>query len=67
MLDDLNELRTFRAILAEGSLSAAARQLGVTLAVVSKRLVTLERAGRRPTDPSDDPRPQPDRGGDPVS
>jgi hypothetical protein len=38
MLDDLNELKTFRAILAEGSLSAAARKLGVTLAVVSKRL-----------------------------
>ena len=33
---------TFRAILAEGSLSAAARRLGVTLAVVSKRLVSLE-------------------------
>ncbi len=42
MLDDLNELKTFRAILAEGSLSAAARRLGVTLAVVSKRLATLE-------------------------
>jgi DNA-binding transcriptional LysR family regulator len=48
MLDDLNELKTFRAILAEGSLSAAARRLGVTLAVVSKRLSTLEgRAGVR--------------------
>ena len=48
MLDDLNELRTFRAILAEGSLSAAARRLGLTLAVVSKRLATLEgRAGVR--------------------
>ena len=48
MLDDLNELKTFRAILAEGSLSAAARRLGVTLAVVSKRLATLEgRAGVR--------------------
>jgi DNA-binding transcriptional LysR family regulator len=48
MLDDLNELKTFRAILAEGSLSAAARRLGVTLAVVSKRLSTLEgRAGLR--------------------
>ncbi|MGH6616463.1 LysR family transcriptional regulator [Sphingomonas sp.] len=46
MLDDLNELKTFRAILAEGSLSGAARRLGVTLAVVSKRLTTLEaRAG----------------------
>jgi DNA-binding transcriptional LysR family regulator len=42
VLDDLNELKTFRAILAEGSLSAAARRLGVTLAVVSKRLATLE-------------------------
>ncbi len=48
MLDDLNELKTFRAILTEGSLSAAARRLGVTLAVVSKRLSTLEnRAGVR--------------------
>ena len=42
MLDDLNELKTFRAIMAEGSLSAAARRMGVTLAVVSKRLTTLE-------------------------
>ncbi|MBE7213023.1 MAG: LysR family transcriptional regulator [Gluconacetobacter diazotrophicus] len=48
MLDDLNELKTFRAILVAGSLSAAARGLGVTLAVVSKRLLTLEkRAGVR--------------------
>jgi DNA-binding transcriptional LysR family regulator len=48
MLDDLNELKTFRAILAEGSLSAAARGLGVALAMVSKRLSTLEgRAGVR--------------------
>ena len=48
MLDDLNELRTFRAILAEGSSAAAARRLGVTLAIVSKRLATLEaRAGVR--------------------
>jgi Bacterial regulatory helix-turn-helix protein, lysR family len=38
VLDDLNELKTFRAILAEGSLSAAARRMGVTLAVVSKPL-----------------------------
>ena len=43
MLDDLNELRTFQRILALGSLSAAARDLQVGLAVVSKRLVTLER------------------------
>ena len=43
MLDDLDELRTFQRILALGSLSAAARDLGVGLAVVSKRLSTLER------------------------
>ncbi len=43
MLDDLNELRTFQRILALGSLSAAARDLGVGLAVVSKRLAALER------------------------
>jgi DNA-binding transcriptional LysR family regulator len=43
MLDDLNELKTFRAVLTQGSLSGAARALGVTLAVVSKRLATLER------------------------
>ena len=42
MLDDLNELKTFLAVLTEGSLSAAARRLGVTLAVISKRLATLE-------------------------
>src|SRR5882724_6137393 len=48
MLDDLNELRTFQRVLACGSLSAAARDLGVGLAVVSKRLMTLERrAGQR--------------------
>ena len=48
MLDDLNELRTFQRIAASGSLSAAARDLGVGLAVVSKRLMALERrAGQR--------------------
>jgi LysR family transcriptional activator of dmlA len=48
MLDDLNELRTFQRIVARGSLSAAARDLGVGLAVVSKRLASLERrAGQR--------------------
>jgi LysR family transcriptional regulator, transcriptional activator for dmlA len=48
MLNDLNELRTFQRILACGSLSAAARDLGVGLAVVSKRLMALERrAGQR--------------------
>lgn len=48
MLDDVNELRTLRAIVAAGSLSAASRELGVSLAVVSKRLSTLEgRVGLR--------------------
>ncbi|MBU1374345.1 MAG: LysR family transcriptional regulator [Alphaproteobacteria bacterium] len=48
MLDDLNELRTFQRIVALGSLSAAARDLGVGVAVVSKRLTALERrAGQR--------------------
>lgn len=43
MLDDLNELRTLQQVLANGSLTGAARSLGVSLAVVSKRLATLER------------------------
>lgn len=43
MLDDLDELRTFQRILTGGSLSAAARDLGISLAVVSKRLASLER------------------------
>lgn len=43
MLDDLNELRTFQQVLLHGSLTGAARALGVSLAVVSKRLATLER------------------------
>lgn len=48
MLHDLNELRTLRAIVSAGSLSAAGRALGVSLAVVSKRLSTLEgRVGLR--------------------
>jgi DNA-binding transcriptional LysR family regulator len=48
MLDDLNELKTFQRVLALGSLSAAARDMGIGLAVVSKRLSTLERrAGLR--------------------
>jgi len=48
MLDDLNELKTFRAILAAGSLSGAARDLGISLQVASKRLAMLEqRAGVR--------------------
>jgi LysR family transcriptional activator of dmlA len=43
MLDDLTELRTYQRILASGSLSEAARQLGVGVGVVSKRLLSLER------------------------
>lgn len=42
MLDDLNELRTFHQVLTHGSMTAASRILGVSLAVVSKRLITLE-------------------------
>src|SRR5271165_479093 len=43
MLDDITELRTFVRIVAAGSLSAAAREMGLALSVVSKRLATLER------------------------
>jgi DNA-binding transcriptional LysR family regulator len=42
MLDDMNELRTFVRIAALGSLSAAGREMGLALSVVSKRLTTLE-------------------------
>ena len=43
MLDDITELRTFAKIVAAGSLSAAGREMGISLSVVSKRLATLER------------------------
>lgn len=43
MIEDLGELRTFDRIVHGDSLSAAARDLGVSLAVVSKRLSALER------------------------
>ena len=43
MLDDLNELKTLQRVLVQGSLTSAARELGVSLAVVSKRLATLEK------------------------
>ncbi|HEY0802441.1 MAG TPA: LysR family transcriptional regulator [Steroidobacteraceae bacterium] len=43
MLDDMDELRTFVRIAATGSLSAAGREMGLALSVVSKRLATLER------------------------
>ncbi|MFB8830214.1 LysR family transcriptional regulator [Azotobacter sp. CWF10] len=42
MLSDLSDLRLFERILATGSLSAAAREAGLSLAVVSKRLARLE-------------------------
>lgn len=48
MLDDLNELKTFERVAACGSMSAAARDMGVSVAVVSRRLAMLEqRAGVR--------------------
>lgn len=43
MLDDITELRTFVRIAATGSLSAAGREMGLALSVVSKRLANLER------------------------
>jgi LysR family transcriptional regulator, transcriptional activator for dmlA len=43
MLDDICELRTFVRIVATGSLSAASREMGLALSVVSNRLATLER------------------------
>lgn len=43
MIDDLAELRTFVRIAATGSLSAAGREMGLALSVVSKRLASLER------------------------
>ena len=43
MLNDIDELRTFVRIAAAGSLSAAARDMGLALSVVSKRLAALER------------------------
>lgn len=43
MLDDLNELKTLQQVLQRGSLTAAAEALGLSVAVVSKRLSALER------------------------
>jgi DNA-binding transcriptional LysR family regulator len=43
MLEDITELRTFVRIVAAGSLSAAGREMGLALSVVSKRLAMLER------------------------
>jgi len=41
--DDITELRTFVTIVRAKSLSAAAREMGLALSVVSKRLAALER------------------------
>jgi DNA-binding transcriptional LysR family regulator len=43
VLDDITELRTFVRIVGAGSLSAAGREMGLALSVVSKRLAMLER------------------------
>lgn len=42
MIDDLLDLRIFAKVVAAGSLSGAARELDLSLAVVSKRLASLE-------------------------
>ncbi len=42
LIDDLPALATFARIVAAGSLSAAARELDLSLSVVSKRLAQLE-------------------------
>jgi DNA-binding transcriptional LysR family regulator len=42
MLDNLQELRIFSRVVGSGSMSAAARELDLSLAVVSKRVAALE-------------------------
>ena len=42
LIDDLPALRVFARVVAAGSLSAAARELDLSLPVVSKRLAQLE-------------------------
>ena len=42
MGDSLYEMSVFSKVVATGSLSAAARDLGVSTAVVSRRLAALE-------------------------
>ena len=42
VLKDLRDVALFNAIVSSGSLSAAGRQLGLSLAVVSKRLTQME-------------------------
>lgn len=43
MIDNLQDLRIFDRTVVNGSMSAAARELGLSLAVVSKRLAALEK------------------------
>ncbi len=43
MIENLPNLRTFAHVVASGSLSAAARDMDLSLAVVSKRLAQLEK------------------------
>ncbi len=42
MLDNLQDIRIFTRVVATGSMSAAARELDLSLALVSKRLAALE-------------------------
>lgn len=42
MIDNVQDLRIFDRTVVSGSMSAAARELGLSLAVVSKRLAALE-------------------------
>ncbi|GBQ91473.1 LysR family transcriptional regulator [Asaia krungthepensis] len=43
MIDDLNDLRLFTRIALHGSITAAARDMGLAINVASKRLAALER------------------------
>ncbi|MCA9621372.1 MAG: LysR family transcriptional regulator [Myxococcales bacterium] len=42
MLESIDELRTFQRVAEEGSLSGAARSLGVSVNAISRRLIQLE-------------------------
>ena len=49
MLESIDELRTFTRVIEEGSLSAAARSLALSVNAVSRRMAQLEeRLGVRP-------------------
>ncbi len=43
MLDDLEEIRAFKLVIAQGSIAGAARCLSLSPAAVGKRLASLER------------------------